>query len=459
MYFEQFKVEGLGCYSYLIGCPGAGTACVVDPERNIERYLVAARKNNVRITHIFDTHLHADHVSGALELAQATEAVVCIHPLIDAGFEHQDVRDGEIFTFGNARITVLETPGHTPNSISLAVADLSRSEDTMFLCTGDLLFVGDIGRPDLAGENLLEEQVRNLYHSLYVKLQRFPDYVEVYPAHGMGSLCGKGMSAKPMSTLGFERQHNPLLDGMEFPTFRGIMTGEFEIRPPGFMAIVEKNREGPPVSLGEITLKVLGMREVEACRKDPDVSLVDIRTSAEFGAAYLPGSVNIGLVANSAMWLGMTISADRRLIIITDDYGKAVEAARQYRRVGFDRIIGTLSTGVDEYVNAGYDLGHLPQLTVRSLKHVQKKYPDHKILDVRNHMEQKRDPFPGAVHVPLPQFVARGIDWARDEHITVVCGSGYRSNIVGSMLKSRGYEHVFCLLGGISAWRNAPDVI
>lgn len=455
MYFEQFKVEGLGCYSYIIGCPGSGTACVVDPERHINGYLKAARRNHVKITHIFDTHLHADHISGARDLAAATGATICLHPAVQADFEYQPVHENDFFTFGVARIEILETPGHTPNSISLIVSDLSRSKEPLFICTGDLLFVGDIGRPDLAGDDMLEEQVKNLYHSLYEKLGRFPDYIEVYPAHGKGSLCGKGMSAKPMSTLGYERRWNPLLKGLDFDSFRKIMTDEFEIRPPGFMSIVDKNKSGPDLIAGRPPLKQLDLSDVETFRKDPDRRLVDIRNSAEFGAAYIPGSINIGLVANSAMWLGMTMDADKEIIIISDDYESARDAEKQFRRVGFDRFAGCLSDGIDAYVDAAYDLEHLPQLTVSSFKDVLKKYSDHVVLDVRNHLEQKKAPFDGAVHIPMQQFIQKGTDLKKDTHITVICGTGYRSNIVGSILKSKGYKNVFCLMGGTAAWNRA----
>lgn len=455
MYFEQFTVEGLGCYSYMLGCPAAGIACVVDPERHVERYMAAARRKGLEITHVFDTHLHADHISGARDLAELSGAIVYIHPSIQAGFPHKTVKEGDEFTFGAARLKVLETPGHTPNSVSFAVSDLTRSEEPMLLLTGDLLFVGDIGRPDLAGEDLLEEQVKNLYNSLYKKLGQFPDYIEVYPAHGQGSLCGKGMSAKPMSTLGFERRQNPLLNNMDFETFRQIMTQEFQIRPPGFVSIVGKNKKGPEMISGRSPLRELSMRDVERLRKDPDIRLVDIRPATEFGAAFIPGAINIGLVPNSAMWLGMSLDAGKQLIIISNSYANAQEAEKQFRRVGFDDIIGCLPNGISEYVSAGFDLAHLPQLTVDSMQHVLEKYPDHTLIDVRTHLEQKRDPFENAIHIPFQQFIQEGIDLPKQTHITIVCGTGFRSNIAGSFLKAHGYPHIFCLMGGTSAWNEA----
>ena len=263
MLFRQFKVEGLGCYSYLMGCPRAGVAFVVDPERHVNQYLRTAEQQGVRITHVFDTHLHADHISGAVELAAKVGADIYVHPKVEAKYPHNMVKAGDRFVFGVAQIEVIETPGHTPNSITIAVSDTSRTPETMLLLTGDLLFVGDIGRPDLAGEDLLEQQIQGLYHSLYTTLSRFPDWTEVYPAHGEGSLCGKGMSSKPMTTLGFERKHNPLLNEMPLDEFRRTMTAGFQIRPMGFAQIVTRNQDGPAALSSLREVRRLSMGEIE----------------------------------------------------------------------------------------------------------------------------------------------------------------------------------------------------
>lgn len=457
MFFQQFTVEGLGCYSYMLGCPAAGIACVVDPERHIDRYLAVARANKMEITHVFDTHLHADHISGARDLVNATSAIYCIHHSIAADYPHSDLHEGDRFQFGNAQLNVLETPGHTPNSVSFVVSDLSRSTEPMLILSGDLLFVGDIGRPDLAGEDLLLEQVSNLYASLYEKLGQFPDHIELYPAHGKGSLCGKGMSAKPMSTLGFERRQNPLLNKMKYKDFERIMTAEFQVRPPGFISIVEKNRTGPMPIHQRSKLRELTMRDIERIKQNEGIKLIDIRPATEFGAAFIPDSINIGLVSNSAMWLGMTLSAENPLVIVCNDYANALKAEEQFHRVGFDNIIGCISSGVSEYVQNGAELWHLPQLTVSSVQHILSKYPDHTLIDVRTHLEQRADPFADSIHIPFQEFITQGISLPRDTHITIVCGTGYRSNIAGSFLKKHGYHHVFCLMGGTTAWNQATQ--
>lgn len=452
MLFQQFKVDGLGCFSYLLGCPASGTACVVDPERHVERYLQAAQQHGVRITHIFDTHLHADHITGSNELAARTGAKIYVHPGVEAGYPHEDLHDGDRFRFGAAELEVIETFGHTPNSVSFAVTDHSRSEDVFALLTGDLLFIGDIGRPDLAGADLLEEQVKNLYDSLYVKLARFPDWVEVYPAHGEGSLCGRGMSPKPVSTLGFERRNNPLLNNMPFEQFHEIMTTGFQVRPDNFAVMVDKNRRGPAALAKAAPFNLLNVKQVEEAL-DRGAKIVDTRVPSAFGAAHIRGSVNIGLTPSSVNWLGMVIPADTDLIIVADTPARAEEAAYIYRRAGYDRLIGYLGDGISGWAAQAKPLDHLPQLTPESLMRVSEKYPDHLIVDVRSDSEWDSGHIERALHIPIGKIIAGDFDLDKACHITVVCGSGYRANIAGSILKSRGYSKVFSLIGGMTAWQ------
>jgi glyoxylase-like metal-dependent hydrolase (beta-lactamase superfamily II) len=451
MLFEQFKVEGLGCYSYLIGCPGAGTACVVDPERHVGRYLQAAQENGVRITHIIDTHLHADHITGSAELAASTGANIYVHPAVDAAYPHEDVHEGQRFKFGAAELEILETPGHTPNSISLAVVDHGRSPDVFAILTGDLLFVGDVGRPDLAGEELLEEQVSNLYKSLYTTLARFPDWTEVYPAHGQGSLCGRGMSTKPMTTLGFERRNNPMLKGLPFEEFRTIMTSGFQVRPANFAVMVEKNRLGPKRLADTPTLTELSGHQLERA-VEKGARIVDIRAQTAFGAAFIPGSLNLGMSPNAVNWLGMVLDANTDIVIVADSPAAARQGAYRFRRAGYDRLIGYLGDGISGWALQGKPLEHLPQLSPAGLSHVLQRYRNHVVLDVRTDSEWEDGHIEGAIHVPLAELVATGTDIAKDRHVTVVCASGSRSNIAGSLLKSLGYEQVFSLIGGMTAW-------
>jgi hydroxyacylglutathione hydrolase len=453
MLFQQFKVEGLGCLSYMLGCPAAGVAAVVDPERHVERYLKVARENGMRITHIFDTHLHADHITGSGELAARSGADIYVHPGVEAAYPHKDLKEGDRFHFGSGEVEVLETFGHTPNSVSLAVTDHSRSEEVFALLTGDLLFVGDVGRPDLAGADLLEEQIKNLYHSLYTKLARFPDWIEIYPAHGEGSLCGKGMSAKPMSTLGYERRSNPLLN-MSFEQFHQAMTQEFQARPDNFAVMVAKNRQGPPALAEALPYTALSVHQVEEAIKG-GARIVDTRVPSAFGAAYIAGAVNIGLTPASVNWLGMVMPADSDIVIVADTPERAQEAAFIYRRAGYDRLIGYIGDGISSWAAQAKPLNHLPQISVSSLERIREKYADHVIFDVRSDAEWSSGHIEGATHLPIGNIIQKNVAVDKCAHITIVCASGYRANIAGSILKSMGYKDTFTLIGGMTAWNNA----
>ena len=454
MFFQQFKVTGLGCLSYMIGCPQDGRVVVVDPKRDIKDYLLTAKQNKMKISHIFETHVHADHVSGAMELQQATGAPICIGAGSPVFYDHQPLNDGDTFTLGSVKIQIIATPGHTPHSISLAIADLSRGELPQMLLTGDLLFVGSIGRPDLAGSELLAEQINNLYNSLYTKLSRFGDYVEVYPAHGEGSLCGAGLSAKPSTTLGYERHTNPYLK-LSREDFKKALEQNQPHRPQNFSYIIENNRAGAVI---EEKLPVPRQKNAAALAQYLDnpeqYVLVDLREAAAFGGAHIPGSLNIGLSPNSATWLGNVINPEKNIILLADSQEQISSAIASFRRVGYNQIIG-YALGLSDWILSGRDTGFLPQISVHALQNVLAKYGNHTVIDVRTPAEWQSGHIDGAIHLPLPQLIATGITLEKDAHISVVCGSGYRSNIAGSMLKTSGYGHVYSVIGGMLAWRMA----
>ncbi|MBN2707077.1 MAG: MBL fold metallo-hydrolase, partial [Deltaproteobacteria bacterium] len=362
MFFQQFKVEGLGCLSYMIGCPLDGRAIVVDPKRDVEDYLNTARLNKMKITGIFETHVHADHISGAAELRHQTGAPIHIGAGSPVDYEHIPLHDGDEVRLGQTLIQVLATPGHTPNSVSLAVSDLARGAFPQMLLTGDLLFVGSIGRPDLAGGELLEEQINNAYHSIYRKLEKFPDYVEVYPAHGAGSLCGAGISAKPSSTLGFERLTNPYLK-LEFADFHKLLSQNTPHRPINFGHIINVNLHGASL-LNE--LEPITEYQPSGCKKflqeSPDHRLVDLREATAFGGAHIPGSLNIGLAPNSATWIGNVLKPETRLLLLAGSHQEIDRAATMFRRVGYDHIQGSV-IGLNNWIMAAEGTGFLPQIT------------------------------------------------------------------------------------------------
>jgi len=449
MFFKQFKVEGLGCLSYMIGCPMAGQAFVVDPKRDIEEYLHTAAAYGMTITGIIDTHVHADHISGAHELRAATGAPIYMYHAAGVPYEHKPLREGDRLTVGKAVIEVVATPGHTPHAVTLAVTDLARGSTPQLLLTGDLLFVGSIGRPDLAGGELLEEQVTNLYRSLHEKLGAFPDLVEVYPAHGEGSLCGSGISAKPSSTLGFERATNPYLT-LSFEEFKRTLTASLPVRPKNFTHIIAQNRQGPRLLADLPAPCPLSVTRIHQAIAE-GATVVDIREAAAFGGAHIPGSVNVGFSPQSPTWLGMVVDPSAQLVIVAASNHEAEQAIAGFRRAGYDRIIG-YHVGISDWIFSGQRVGYLPQLSAHGLREVLEKYKDHVVLDVRTHEEWAAGHITGAVHVPLQQVIEKGVPLSPEDHISVVCRTGYRANIAASVLKSRGFKHVYTVIGGMTAW-------
>lgn len=453
MYFKQITVPGLGCFSYAIGCPGAGAMVVVDPKRDIQDYLDISREEGMRITHIIDTHVHADHVSGAHELRAATGAEILMYETSPVDFRFTKVTEGMRMDIGNARLEFLHTPGHTPDALSVLLTDLSRSEDPWMILTGDVLFVGDIGRPDLAGANVIDAQVANLYNTLYKKFANYPNYLEVFPAHGMGSLCGKGMSSKTSSTLGFERKHNPMLQFHDFDAFRKVMTGEFPTRPKSFSHIIHTNMDGAPL-LECCPLEKAMPPEQFAERIKEGALVIDTRDTAAFGGFHIPGSLNIGFEKQLANWMGMVVPPDADLLLVVEGKDKFDAMTTELHRIGYDRIFGYLAGGINAWLLSGRELDRLDQVSARELHKLSDGKGVH-IVDVRTPGEVNNGGIPGATHIPLTTVLDQGINLPMDTETVVYCGSGYRSNIAASALKKRGYNHVRSLAGGITAWSRA----
>ncbi len=452
MYFKQIAVEGMGCLSYLIGCPVAKVACVVDPKRDVQDYIELARKNDMTITHVFETHVHADHVSGNMELKSRTRAKIHFFEGSPVTFDHVAVREGDIFEFGNAKLEILNTPGHTPHAMSILVTDRSRGEEPWLVLTGDCLFVGDVGRPDLAGEELIGEQVDNLYRSLYGKLGQLPESVEVFPAHGEGSLCGKGMSAKSSSTIGFEKRNNPVLD-MEESAFKSVFSASFPERPKSFTHIIETNKQGAPLLERCPVSRDLSPDQVKA-RIDAGATVLDARDTAAFGGVHIPGSINIGLAKQTANWIGMVIDPTAELILVVSDETAYNAMCTHLHRIGYDNISGYLYGGIAAWQEAGYPIRHLWQISAETLK--EKLAGNHRLLiDVRTPAEWQMGHVEGAMHVPLTALLKDPPDFPKNEEIIAMCGIGYRGNIAASFLEGMGFSHVHSLAGGMKAWMSA----
>ena len=454
MYFNQISVSGLGCLSYAIGCPKIKAMAVIDPKRDIQDYLDISREEGMRITHVFNTHVHADHISGDQELKLATGADIYIHESAPVKYPHKQVSDGDIIEIGAAKFQIIHTPGHTPNSISLLVTDQVRSPDPQMLLTGDLLFVGDIGRPDLPGAEILDEQVENLYQSLYIKLSQYPDHLEVFPAHGEGSLCGRGMSAKKSSTLGYERRANPMLQFPDFRSFKEEVMSAFPVRPKSFSHIIQTNLKGAPTLDACPVDKGLTPGQFEKLIAD-GTTVIDARDSAAFGGFHIPGSINIGFEKQLANWVGMVVDPLAEIILVVDDQTDYHRMTTELHRIGYDLIFGYLSGGIMAWLMSGRDVEQLEQISPHQLAE-RLGNGGVRVIDVRTPAEWNGGHIPQAEHFPLSEILGNKLPQiAKDEELVLQCGSGYRSNIAASILSQAGYSHVKSLAGGAFAWSNA----
>ena len=451
MYFEQFYLGCLAHASYMLA--SEGEAVVVDPQRDVEIYLKAADENHVSIRHIFETHLHADFVSGHRELASRTGATIYMGAQAGATFPHMAIVDGFLLRVGKMRITALETPGHTPESICLVIADEEKSADAWAVLTGDTLFLGDVGRPDLSQRYTAVQLAGMLYDSLRNKLLRLADDVLVYPAHGAGSLCGRNMRAEKVSTIGTERLTNYALQIKSREEFIEQLTSNLPVRPEYFLQDAEINRTGAATLSDLPALAALDPGEVKAILADGGIAL-DVRPGEEFAAGHVPGSVNIALSGQFASWAGALLGLAARPVLIANS-GEAVEEARmRLARIGLEDTQGYLKGGIDAWRNAGLPLAELPQMSVDVLN-LRLQNEDLQVLDVRREREWEEGHIEGASWWPLDNFKVAPPEIDRTVPIAVHCKGGYRSMIACSLLQRAGFQNVVNVVGGFDAWQAA----
>ncbi len=352
------------------------------------------------------------------------------------------------------KIEILNTPGHTPNSISILVTDKARWDMPELILTGDLLFVGSIGRPDLAGAEVLEEQVKNLYDSLYEKMRRLPDYLEVFPAHGQGSLCGKGLSAKASSTLGYERLTQQVLKLSGFNEFHDQIAASFPVRPKSFTHIISTNAHGAPLLERCPLEQTLNPDQFEQIRQK-SATIIDTRDTASFGGFHIPGAINIGFEKQMANWIGMVVDPSDDLLLVVDDRGKYDQMTTQLHRIGYDNIFGYLSGGMAAWISSGMPIESLSPISAQKLKQQLDNKDFGQIVDVRTPEERAQGHISDSRHVPMTNILAKSLDIPKNDEVILVCGTGYRANIVASHLKQDGFSHVHSLAGGLTAWQNA----
>jgi len=451
MYFEQFYLGCLAHASYMMASDGE--AVVVDPQRDVELYLNAAADHGVAIRHIFETHLHADFVSGHKELAVRTGAKIYMGAQAGAMFPHLPVRDGFELQFGKASVHVLETPGHTPESICLLVTDEEKSSSPCAVLTGDTLFIGDVGRPDLSPRHTPAQLAGLLYDSLHNKLLTLGDEVVVYPAHGAGSLCGKNMRAEKSSTIGTERLTNYALQIKSREEFVRQLTSNLPARPDYFLKDAEINRTGSP-ALSELPpLRAITPAQLKAMLDDGAIVL-DVRTGDEFAAAHVPGSINIALSGQFATWAGTVIGLAAHPVLIAGSDHQLEEARLRLARVGIDVMDGYLHGGVEAWKQAGFPAAALSQMTVSELN-ARLGSGEVQVLDVRRAPEWEAAHIESATWWPLDNFKVSPPEMDRNAPVAVHCKSGYRSMIACSLLQRAGFSHLSNVIGGFDAWQQA----
>jgi hydroxyacylglutathione hydrolase len=429
-----------------------GEAAVVDPQRDVEIYLKAANDRGLKITHIFETHLHADFVSGHIELAARTGATIHISAKAEATFSHAAMQDGTAVKIGKLQITALETPGHTPEGLCLVITNEEKSVKPWAVLTGDTLFIGDVGRPDLSKAHTPQQLAGMLYDSLHNKLLKLNDDVMVYPAHGAGSLCGRNMRAERSSTIGTERLTNYALQIKSRDEFIRQLTENLPSRPEYFLQDAQMNRAGAPALNDLPELPPVSAQELKTLLEQ-EVFALDVRPNADFAATHVPGSINIALSGQFASWAGAILGLDARPVLIADTQEQYAEARLRLARIGIEDPRGFLQDGIAAWKQAGFPLAQLPQITPQDL---QDRLLGNQLqaLDVRREAEWQAGHIEGAAWWPLDNFRVSAPEVDLAAPLAVHCQGGYRSMIACSLLLRAGVN-VINVAGGFDAWRQA----
>ncbi len=453
--FQTIQTEGIAELSYLLGDDSAGVAAVFDPTADVEKYMTLAREKKVSITHIFETHIHADLISGSRELcARLGSAKIFVSHEGGAryGFDHEKLADGDQFTFGKSIVTVKHTPGHTPEHVSYLVAEKDHAENPWGVLTGDSLFVNSAGRPDLLGSSETEELTRKLFETLRGFYLALPDGVAIFPAHGHGSPCGADIGDRLQSTIGYERKFNSYLQFTNFEKFKEHALGSAPPVPKYYPLMKKINAKGPEI-LGNLP-HAPGLPPKtfqEAVEKNEGV-LVDTRLMLAFGGGHIAGALNIGGTPMLSIWAGWLLDPDKPILLVMDSDDKVEEIVTLFLRTGFTKFAGYLVGGMTAWDNAGFPLEAVGQVTVHEIK---EPVTPLQVVDVRAPGEWKEGHVPGATHIFLPELREKSAGLDKQQPVAVYCDSGYRASIASSILKQEGFTRVCNVPGSWQAWKNA----
>ncbi len=458
MVLNQYYLGCLAHASYLVADQATGEAAVIDPQRDVEEYITDAAALGCEIGHVFLTHFHADFIAGHLELRDRTGATIYLGGRAAAEYEFTPLSDGATVQLGGIRLQVLETPGHSPESISILVYDPEHSAEHPYaVLTGDTLFIGDVGRPDLrASLGWSAEQLASmLYDSLHEKLAPLPDETLVYPAHGAGSLCGKNLSTDTVSTIGVQREYNYALQPMSRERFIELVTTDLPDTPAYFTYdAILNTRERPTLDETlERELQPLSLEQVLELVSD-GAQLLDTREPAEFDGAHIRGALNVGLGGSFATWCGTVLDQERPVVVIAEP-GRELEAATRLGRIGFDTVAGYLAGAMQQLGDSPELIERIERVTAGSLAEQLASKAPPLVLDVRTAREWNDSRIDGAINLPLSQLGDRFDEVSSDRPLVVYCAGGYRSAVAVSLLARQGFQRVANLVGGLGAWEAA----
>jgi len=452
MIIQQFFVNGLAHCSYLLG--GSKACAVVDPRRDFQIYLDTAKAMGLKITHILETHLHADFISSHLDLAEKTGANIYAPKAGKCAFEHVALSEGDTLKIEDMELKVLETPGHTPEHICYVVMDHSRGEEPAVLFSGDTLFVGDVGRPDLF-PSIAKDLASKLYDSLHGKLVKLPDFCEVYPAHGAGSLCGRAMSAKRTSTIGYEKRYNYALQIRDKGKFIESLMTEMPEAPDHFSRCSDINRRGPALIRSLSPSVPMDPPSFFKKTREKNTLMLDIRSYEAFGGQHIPGSYHIDFGGNFSTFAGWVLPPEENILLVAENAEQAGEAVVLLRRVGLDQVIGFLDGGMYAWANAGLPAEHVPQFSAEDLYKRMTGGPAITLVDVRAKREYQTGHIEGAVNIPGPDLRKRYTELDPKVPIVTICNTGHRSSLGASLLKQHGFKDVSNLAGGMTGYNAA----
>ena len=454
---ESILTEGIAQLSYLVADTSIGTAAVIDPRTDVEIYEQLARKHGVSITHIFETHIHADFVSGSRSLAEriGTAKIYLSGVQAGYGFGGDAVIDGQQFDFGSFILTARHTPGHTPEHLSFVLSEAAHSDQPWAVFTGDSLFVGSAGRPDLLGSEQSDALAEALYNTLYDFYLKLEDHVTIYPGHGAGSACGADIGDRLNSTIGYERRTNKFLSFPDFDAFRAFVVDDAPPVPWHYPELKKVNARGPAVMDRLPTIAALPPHDFRRLAQESGVKTIDSRSMTAFGGGHVPGSINIGDRPEMSAWVGQLFDLDQRLLLVVDDDENVERIQRLIVRSGHCQFAGYLAGGMKAWEMAGLPMERLEQLSVHELHELQTTGSGPTVLDVRSPEEWAAGHIPGAEHHFVADMRDRILGLDKEQHYATYCASGYRASIASSLMQSRGFKRVSNVPGSWSAWTSA----